>query len=585
LVLMGYRVVVASIASRKALAIARSLRAALGAEVVGVSHRRHPFAYSRLFDRVVVLEGASRGGAEWGLAVLEVAEGVGGDAVVPVDFLDVLSLSRVKGRGRIAVAAPDYGQVVAASSKAGLAELLGGDLVPASVVVGDGSGAGAVYKLRPPLAVKGLSDAASPEFFPDAEGAVEAAAARAPCLVQEYVPGRGRGYEAVAFNGEPLLEFTHERVVEYDPGGGASLGARGPVLDPRLYGVGRMVLSRLRWTGPLMVEVKWVPAEERYFVVELNPKFWGSLDLPVSLGYHFPAVLVKAVLEGVDTARAFARGLRVEAGEFYWVLDGFRYAAKLPGTWLRMALKARRSDLSLSDPARVAAQLAVAVGRLGAEREGWLRSLERDYAKLRRFYGRLADAGSPLIILDFDGVIVRLGVDWRRAYRALEERGFRRPWESVTGMLRRLWREDRVRFEEASRLLERFEERAPAERLLGGGDLEGLELCVASMQPVSVLRRHLGGVRLYGRDSGYGPFKSEMFRACVEELGWRGPVVVLDDDLYNCVTALRMGFYPVRVVGDAYRAVEALRVGILPLGHGELRGFLGLLRRLQARSG
>jgi len=138
LVVMGYRVVVASIASRKALAIARSLRAALGAEVVGVSHKRHPFSYSRLFDRVVVLEGASRGGAEWGLAVLEVAEGVGGDAVVPVDFLDVLSLSRVKGRGRVAVAAPDYGQVVAASSKEGLAGLLGGDLVPASVVVGDG---------------------------------------------------------------------------------------------------------------------------------------------------------------------------------------------------------------------------------------------------------------------------------------------------------------------------------------------------------------------------------------------------------------------------------------------------------------
>jgi len=185
--------------------------------------------------------------------------------------------------------------------------------------------------------------------------------------VQEYVPGRGRGYEAVAYDGEPLIEFTHERVVEYDPGGGPSLGARGPILDPNLYRLGRLVLRRLRWTGPLMVETKWVPQEGRYYVIELNPKFWGSLDLPVSLGYHFPAVLVKAVLEGPEAARELARGLRVRRGEFYWVLDGFRYLAKIPSTWFYMLQRARRSDASISDIARTLLQLSTAVKKLGVE--------------------------------------------------------------------------------------------------------------------------------------------------------------------------------------------------------------------------
>ncbi len=577
--MLGYRVVLASIASRKALAIARSLRVALGARVVGVSHRRHPFIYSRLFDEVVVVESASRGGLEWGLALLEVAEKAGGDVVLPVDFLDVVSLSRVRGRGGVAVAAPSYESVVEASNKAGLRGLLG-DAVPASVIVSDSSSVREVYRLRPPLVVKGLSDASSPEFFPDVEGAVRAALARAPCLVQEYVPGRGVGYETVAFDGEPLLEFTHERVVEYDPGGGASLGARGPVLDPNLYRLGRIVASRLRWTGPLMVEAKWVPAEGRYFVVELNPKFWGSLDLPVSLGYHFPAVLVKAVLEGVEAAREFARGLRVGGrGEFYWVLDGFRYVAKVPGAWLYMARRARRSDFSVSDPARVALQIVTALRRLDAERGAWQRSLERDYEKLKRFYRGLFKGGRPLVILDFDGVIVRLRVDWRRVYRVLEEKGYRRRWETVVGMFRRLWFEDRGRFEEASRIVEGFEHRARVRRMLGEGELRGLDFCVASMQAESVLRRFVAGGVLVGRDSGFGPVKGEMFKACVERAGWDGPVVVLDDDLYNCVVALRMGFYPVRVVDNAYRAVEALRLGILPLDSRSIGGFLRRLGR------
>jgi len=577
---MVYKVAVASIASRKSLAIARSLKISLEARVVGVSHRKHPFNYSRLFDEVITLEGAQRGGEEWGLAVADAASKARADIILPVDFLDVVSLSKISLRSPVPVAAPSYESVAMASDKAGLSALLSSNIVPASTVVGNQEEISRISNFRPPLVVKGLSDASSPEFYASAEGASKAAMVRAPCLVQEYVPGRGRGYEAVAFRGEPLLEFTHERIVEYDPGGGASLGARGPILDPRLYRLGRLVLRRLQWTGPLMVETKWVPAEGRYYVVELNPKFWGSLDLPVSLGYHFPAVLVKAVLEGPEAAREFAKGLMVRRGEFYWVLDGIRYLAKVPSTWLFMAKRARWSDVNTSDPVRVALQLAVAVKKLDEERKMWIHSIRRDYAKLR-FYRRLFEGERPLLILDFDGVIVRLKVDWKLVYRALEEKGFRDPWETIIEMFHRLWLEDRDRYMEASRIVEGFESRAHIEEILHKSDLEGLDFCVASMQPSSLLKRYFGSERIYGRDSGFGPRKSGMFRACVEEARWSGPVVVLDDDLYNCVVALRMGFYPVRVVQNAYKAVESMRLGILPLELSSLRSFLEGLKRLR----
>jgi len=72
-------------------------------------------------------------------------------------------------------------------------------------------------------------DASNLSYHLTRESAFAEARKRRRCLVQEYVAGVGRGYYTIASGGEPLLEFTHERLVERDPSGEASVGgARSP---------------------------------------------------------------------------------------------------------------------------------------------------------------------------------------------------------------------------------------------------------------------------------------------------------------------------------------------------------------------
>lgn len=582
------RVLLASIASRKALPLSSSLREH-GFSVYGVAHSIHPNAFSRFFERKVVVR-STREGLSWARVVAEIAGEWEADLVIPVDFVDVATFAKWRSffeENEVALAAPSFEAVKLASSKEKLPDLLRGlGETPRQVVVLRPSDAAELADLEPPLVVKGLGDASKPEYFPTLELAAERAAERAPCIVQEYVPGVGRGYYAVAFNGEPLLEFTHERITEYDPAGGASLAARGPVLDPRLFKLGRGVVELLRWTGPIMVETRFVAETGEYFVVELNPKFWGSLDLPVSLGYHFPAILAKAYTEGVEQARWAAMGLRVRSGGYYWVLDGARYLAKIPSTWCRMVAGVARGgycDVDLSDAARVAVQFTWALKRLRREKGNWSKSLANDARKLRWWVRSAVRAGVREVVFDLDGTLASLPVDWRAVRVILQKEGFAKPWEGVTEALRRLWAADKGRYEVASSLVEEVELKAAemAKPLVNPSLFDDLplEVKVATLQTSRSAREALRRTgftklceRVIGRDSEAGPYKEAMFLSIC-----RKGAVVVEDNLRNAVCARRLGYLPVLVAGDAYAQVKALRLGFPAVRHSDLLHLLALL--------
>jgi len=222
------RVLVASIASRKALAIALSLRK-YGYLVYGLSHAKHPHLFSRYFVKKAVVR-CTRSGPAWAMFAAKVAEAWKVDLVIPVDFVDVEAFSRQRELFESVgseLAAPPFESVKLAADKERLPQLLNRIArVPRQVVVREPGSAVGLDALEPPLVVKGLGDASRPEYFPDWKEAEKRAAERAPCLVQEYVPGVGRGYYAVALSGQPILEFTHQRIIEYDPSRWGKLGGK-----------------------------------------------------------------------------------------------------------------------------------------------------------------------------------------------------------------------------------------------------------------------------------------------------------------------------------------------------------------------
>jgi len=579
-VLAQHTVLLASAGSRKALAIAQSLKT-FGAKVLGVTHyTTDPHRFSRFFDRVFVLREAERGHASWAVSVAGIAAAQGVDLVLPVDFVDAVTFSsraEVFKRLGVKLAASEVSAVLKVSRKNELAELVG-DVVRVPRLISFTSSTEVdletIKTLRLPLVVKGLGDASQPEYFSSSELAAERARERAPCLVQEYVAGRGRGYFAVAFNGEFLMEFTHERIYEYDPAGGASIAARGPILDPRLFRLGREIVRRLNWTGPLMVETRWVPATGEYYLLELNPKFWGSLALPVSLGYHFPAALAVAYLKGVDAAREFCRSLPARSGEYYFLLDGLFYTFRIPEVWIDMFAKSRivRSDINLKDPVRVPVHLATAVLGGIRSRKEWSSGLLSAKLRLKSYLRSLRGAVTG-VIFDLDGTLINFRVPWQEVKRELRSERLLYKWENLREGLFRLWSVDKILYNKASLIIEEFESKylgnveviADVDALNSIRKEYKLTYYLATFQSKNIAKEIIQNINLHidlilGRDDGFGPLKENLYLVCLRNT--IGKTIVFDDDLANVISALRVGCLPIWVTERNYHRFASLRLGI-----------------------
>jgi protein-tyrosine-phosphatase/predicted ATP-grasp superfamily ATP-dependent carboligase len=109
------------------------------------------------------------------------------------------------------------------------------------------------------------------------------------CAIQEqvHVAGRGVGVECLYRTGERIWAFQHERLHELPlTGGGSSYRRSAPVRDALLRAA-TLLLDRLAWHGVAMVEFRGSP-DCGFFLMEINPRLWGSLALPIDAGVDFP---------------------------------------------------------------------------------------------------------------------------------------------------------------------------------------------------------------------------------------------------------------------------------------------------------
>jgi len=107
-------------------------------------------------------------------------------------------------------------------------------------------------------------------------------------IVQEHVPGGPEhGFFALYDDGDPVARFQHRRARSYSYAGGASV-YRESVAHADLDGLGSQLLSELDWHGPAMVEFRRDERDGRPKLLEINPRFWGSLALSVHAGVDFP---------------------------------------------------------------------------------------------------------------------------------------------------------------------------------------------------------------------------------------------------------------------------------------------------------
>jgi protein-tyrosine-phosphatase/predicted ATP-grasp superfamily ATP-dependent carboligase len=113
-----------------------------------------------------------------------------------------------------------------------------------------------------------------------------------PVLEQRYVSGTGIGIEFLFDQGKKIWHFAHQRIHEYPLSGGASSYRRSIAPPAPLLRDAEKLLGMLGWHGVAMVEFK-MDARGEYWLMEINPRLWGSLALSIDAGVNFPLGLLQ----------------------------------------------------------------------------------------------------------------------------------------------------------------------------------------------------------------------------------------------------------------------------------------------------
>jgi predicted ATP-grasp superfamily ATP-dependent carboligase len=115
-----------------------------------------------------------------------------------------------------------------------------------------------------------------------------------PLLIQQRIVGPGIGIFLLVWNGRLVAQFSHRRIREKPPAGGVSVYREGIAADPDLVARSRALLDRFGWQGVAMVEYKVEASTGTPYLMEINGRFWGSLQLAIDCGVDFPRLLAEA---------------------------------------------------------------------------------------------------------------------------------------------------------------------------------------------------------------------------------------------------------------------------------------------------
>ena len=113
-------------------------------------------------------------------------------------------------------------------------------------------------------------------------------------IIQGFVEGRGTGVFALVADGRVITWFAHERLRDVRPSGSGSSLRRSIPLSARLRLPAERLLAALAWRGPVMVELR-DDGGDAPCLMEVNGRFWGSLELAVSAGVDFPRLWVEVL--------------------------------------------------------------------------------------------------------------------------------------------------------------------------------------------------------------------------------------------------------------------------------------------------
>jgi predicted ATP-grasp superfamily ATP-dependent carboligase len=184
-------------------------------------------------------------------------------------------------------------------------------------------------------------------------------------MVQEYIPGMIHDVCLLFNHGEPIAGLTTKRVKMYPVTGGRGI-LNETTDEPHLMEKAIALLKKLEWHGPGQVEFKVDSRDGTARLMEVNGRFWGTLDVAIQAGLDIPSMACRIAMgEKVPPVFKYEVGL-----QYRWIFPyELAYVAttknKLQALREFFRFNARtRFDIQFSDPLPFAALLGSTVARI-----------------------------------------------------------------------------------------------------------------------------------------------------------------------------------------------------------------------------
>jgi biotin carboxylase len=323
--------------SRAFLAVARSL-GRRGFQVhAAPSDTGAPALRSRYICQIHSLPSYAAGPEAWTHRLRHLVQDHSIAMVVPCSDSSLAKLQHCASRiGDAQLAIPGPKAIEAFTNKAAtraLAASLGVPVAPGEVLKPDADASELSAGLGLPMAIKPcvsylLGDIVEKRFarivktFDELRTVLTANAGKG-FLAESFFVGEGVGVSVVARAGTIVQAYQHRRLQEASETGASTSRISEPV-DPELL---RSVEAMTRATelhGVAMFEFRRDSATGNFILLEVNPRFWGSLPLALEAGVDFPAMLYDLLSgEPVRPARDYRVGVikRDLLGEYYRFSD------------------------------------------------------------------------------------------------------------------------------------------------------------------------------------------------------------------------------------------------------------------------
>ncbi len=341
------KVLVTDAQMRNSLAIIRSL-GSKGLEVTGAEETRFATGFfSKYCKNKIVYPSPSKYPDKFAECLLDAVKRHGYDVIFPVTDSTVVPIAKYKEEFSkyTLIPVPDYEVLMKAIDKARTIKIAqeNGIACPKTYIADNTKELEAVkHELQFPVVIKprrsfgarGLTLCQSEEELSLKYPKV--VATYGACVIQEYIPPGGEElgvYALLNFDSELRAVTVQKRLRSYPVSGGPST-LRETVKRPELIEIALRLLKALRWSGVAMVEFKYDARDSQPKLMEVNPRWWGSLQLSILSGIDFPYLLYKLVTEGdIEPMLDYKIGVRCRwllPGDILWFLSANHKLHNLP---------------------------------------------------------------------------------------------------------------------------------------------------------------------------------------------------------------------------------------------------------------